>query len=546
MPAAPLPAHRSRNGARRAGVGSRLAKRVCLTRSLKGRVPSPGAASRRPPGRAADDPAGVRPSSSSGLEQRRRPGHRTDRLEPAGGELLAQRPDAGASQPPVGVEEPLRRADERPVDSSRCRGRWSEATRSGGRPLWARPRTSPSWRSSMSSSASSKPSWSRSTAFRRAMRRVGIGTRRRRPARSSTGRCPGPPGPAAGGAGPARTARRSSMTITVASGTSTPTSITVVPTSTSQLAVPEAAHDVVPLGGLEPAVDHADPQRRRSAGARPRIGASRAVDGLGGVVDRVVRRPASPQGHDHERAVILGRLLGHEVATGRSSSAGSPHARSGSAGGRSGPCAGPRRRGRRGGPGPATCGMGVAVISSTCGAARRARPSKRLAPWPRAGAPRSGAARRPRPAAGRRTGPCSWNRAWVPTNTRPGRGPRSRSAPEPALRARAVPGADAAGQQDHAQAERLQERRPGSPRAGGPAGRWAPGAPPGRPGSATRARAGAATAVLPEPTSPWRSRIIGRPDGEVGADRRDRRRLVGGELDRVANPQAERLGRGPS
>ena len=64
--------------------------------------------------------------------------------------------------------------------------------------------------------------------------RLGRPRRRcRRRGRSTTRRSRGRPGRAAGGAGRARTGRRHSMTIIVASGTSTPTSTTVVPTSTS-------------------------------------------------------------------------------------------------------------------------------------------------------------------------------------------------------------------------------------------------------------------------------------------------------------------------
>ena len=52
------------------------------------------------------------------------------------------------------------------------------------------------------------------------------------------------------------------------------------------------------------------------------------------------------------------------------------------------------------------------------------------------------------------------------------------------------------------------------------------------PASATKARASAATAVLPEPTSPWSSRIIGRSAAQVGADVGQRRALVVGQAGR--------------
>ena len=47
IPPAPLPANRSRTRAP-SSSGSRIAKSVCLTRSLSGRVPGPGAAAGSP------------------------------------------------------------------------------------------------------------------------------------------------------------------------------------------------------------------------------------------------------------------------------------------------------------------------------------------------------------------------------------------------------------------------------------------------------------------------------------------------------------------
>ena len=58
IPAAPEPANRSRTLAP-GRSGSRIAKSVCLTRSASGRVAGPGASSRMPAGRPGDDPAGV-------------------------------------------------------------------------------------------------------------------------------------------------------------------------------------------------------------------------------------------------------------------------------------------------------------------------------------------------------------------------------------------------------------------------------------------------------------------------------------------------------
>src|SRR3954464_3909907 len=58
MPAAPLPANRSRNRAPRRS-GSRIANSVCFTRSPSGRVPGPGAARRI----ARAEPAITRPAA---------------------------------------------------------------------------------------------------------------------------------------------------------------------------------------------------------------------------------------------------------------------------------------------------------------------------------------------------------------------------------------------------------------------------------------------------------------------------------------------------
>ena len=78
MPAAPLPANRSRNAAPRRS-GSRIANSVCLTRSPSGRVPAPGAGEPDPARRAGDDPAGVshrrrrRPAASPAEMRRSQP-----------------------------------------------------------------------------------------------------------------------------------------------------------------------------------------------------------------------------------------------------------------------------------------------------------------------------------------------------------------------------------------------------------------------------------------------------------------------------------------
>src|SRR5687767_14645100 len=102
MPPAPLPANRSRN-ARLRMVGSRIANRVCLTRSPSGRVPSPGETRARP--RAV--PAITRPALPLPMRARAatppprpfsgcagRLGLRHAR-QPAMGELLLERLHAG-------------------------------------------------------------------------------------------------------------------------------------------------------------------------------------------------------------------------------------------------------------------------------------------------------------------------------------------------------------------------------------------------------------------------------------------------------------------
>ncbi len=87
--------------------------------------------------------------------------------------------------------------------------------------------------------------------------------------------------------------------MTVASGTSTPTSTTVVPTSTSSSPIPEPGHLGVALGGLQPAVDEADPERRQKHAQTFRLALRRNR----ALVVRVLDRR-----HDDERPVALGGL----------------------------------------------------------------------------------------------------------------------------------------------------------------------------------------------------------------------------------------------
>ena len=104
IPAAPLPANRSRN-LEPGRSGSRIAKSVCLTRSPSGRVPSPGASSRRP--RAL--PAMTRPASAI-----RAPRHHAARRFGGGDSPQPARFELGLQgrlrrdHPAIRVEEPLR------------------------------------------------------------------------------------------------------------------------------------------------------------------------------------------------------------------------------------------------------------------------------------------------------------------------------------------------------------------------------------------------------------------------------------------------------
>ena len=253
------------------------------------------------------DPVGERPGPVARSDERRAPGTcrrspgrrqpwRTVRLTPRS---PARRPRSPASQPASsswrsGRERrararPRRRAAPRraPGVGRQARGarrRWSEATRSRGRPLWARPRTSPSRRSSKSRSASSNPS-----AFARPPRGA--------PARSSRS-------PAAATGPPERgdgTASRDERTVRLDAAAPDPAAELVElgepePVGALddhhrrlgdvdadlddgradehvELAVAEAGHLGVALGGLQPAVDEPDPERRRArrrAAAPPR------------------------------------------------------------------------------------------------------------------------------------------------------------------------------------------------------------------------------------------------------------------------------------
>ena len=170
---------------------------------------------------------------------------------------------------------------------------------------------------------------------------------------------------------------------------------------------------------------------------------------------------------------------------------------------------------------PRVRGIGVAVMSRTCGAPPPAFASSA----PRCSTPKRCCSSTTASARSANATP-SWSSACVPTTT----------AAWPVgdgLERLARPGrAQRAGQQGHREPEVRRAGRRASPRAGGRAGRSARAARPGARSSATTASAQAATAVLPEPTSPWSRRSIGTWPREVGRGSSSIAvSLVGGELD---------------
>ncbi len=186
---------------------------------------------------------------------------------------------------------------------------------------------------------------------------------------------------------------------------------------------------------------------------------------------------------------------------------------------------------------PRVRGIGVAVMSRTCGRAAR-RPCASSAP--RCSTPNrccSSTTARARSA----NATASWSRACVPTTI-----PACPLAIASTARRRAL-AAERAGEQ--------RRRAARGPRAGPRASRWCCRASRSvgasraawRPSSAAAARAQAATAVLPEPTSPWTRRSIGTARARSVADLGDGRRLVGRQRHRPPQRLAgERRPRAPS
>ena len=117
--------------------GSRIAKSVCLTRSPSGRVPAPGASSRMRARRAGDDPAGVSARVARHDAARRVP-------RPRGGGASHVRSSAARRRGRGGSSRPSASSSASAWARARTASSWwsrrlSDATRSPGRPLWAKP-----------------------------------------------------------------------------------------------------------------------------------------------------------------------------------------------------------------------------------------------------------------------------------------------------------------------------------------------------------------------------------------------------------------------
>ena len=294
----------------------------------------------------------------------------------------------------------------------------------------------------------------------------------------------------------------------VAFGTSTPTSITVVATSTSISPAVKAAHDGAALGGLQPAVHAADAESLQLRAPQPlRLVLGGTRDGrLGGLDQRaddvglaavaeVAREPLVRLG-----AAVVGDPRGHDRLSVRRRRRDLRHLR------------GRRRRSARACAGSA---------SPSCGgragcAPRRAR---------RAARRRSGAARRRR----RRRGRGSRR----PSGSARACRPRSATSPEAiSCRTFACSFAPSA-------LVRSATRTPSSVQMPSTvrkccSARTSVGAisAPCRPASTARSSVASATTVFPEPTSPCSSRCIGVVLREVAVDLGDRLLLGLGERER--------------
>ena len=185
-------------------------------------------------------------------------------------------------------------------------------------------------------------------------------------------RRPGRRGPGAGGAGRCRSGRRRGSTITVALGTSTPTSMTVVATSTS---IVPARKRSMTASLSAPAMRPCSRPRREpgelAAGhvSSSKVSCGRARLELLGLLDQrahdvglaagrhLGRAPCVPHRRRSAVRVVARRALGPAPRWSRSAC------------GRAGSSSRTTRRGRRRRSSPPVRGIGVAVMTSTSGVA---------------------------------------------------------------------------------------------------------------------------------------------------------------------------------
>ena len=327
--------------------------------------------------------------------------------QPATLQLRGERPAAAGPSRPSASSSDSAWARARTA-RSRWAATWSEATRSRGNPLWARPRTLPSLRSSKSFSASSNPSCSLGDGLEPGPRDL-VGRVRHEDAERLDRAAPdataqlvelGEPEPV----GPLddHHRRRRDVDPDLDDGRAD---------EHVQLAVPEAGHLGVAFGRLHPAVDHARPAAARAARVSRTASVSAATAPVGLVGALLDERD------DDERRVAERRLLADLAATSPRARPGGG-SRSGSGRARPAACAGRTRRGRRTGPGRASAGSAWRSSAGRAASGRR--------PWPRA-APRWSTPKRccssmmTRPRSANET--ASWISACVPTTTErlPGR-----------------------------------------------------------------------------------------------------------------------------
>ena len=425
MPPAPEPANRSSTVAPRRS-GSRIANRVSLTRSASGRVPSPGARSRVP----AADPAMTRPASAQSAasgpppdrpRRASRPGPRPRRLGPAS-RRAAPRPEprCRAAASPTrrpGARRSSRARAARSRSSLRAARRCAaSAGRSGAVPA-ARPRDE--------APGPSRPARSRRCATPGPRSRVvAVASVESETRMQYDCASPRPTRPRSwwSWARPKRSASRISMT--VASGTSTPTSSTVVPTSTSSS--PRRKRSIVasrsaafiwpwttPIRGAGlGAADPGAPRPRPAAPAGPRATSSgRASGRLLVLLDQRHHHEgpvAGPDLADDQRVGAASRIVARVPARSDDPADAGPD---------------PQPAGRqRSQVRDVQVGQQDLAERARDRRGRHQQHVRRPAlrrRGPRAGRPRNGAARRRRREPDPRSVTASWTRACVPTTIRP-------------------------------------------------------------------------------------------------------------------------------